>query len=653
MRRFTMIGTILGGRYEILEEIGKGGMAHVYKAHCRLLNRTVAVKVLRGDLEGGDEFIERFNTEAQSAAGLTHPNIVSIYDVGEDKGCHYIVMEYIDGITLKEYIKKKGKIPCREAAYIAEQICAALEAAHEKNIVHRDIKPHNIMITSDNRVKVTDFGIARASTNATMQVGDSILGSVHYISPEQARGGYVDCKSDIYSLGIVLYEMLTGKVPFESDSPVAVAMKHLEERPVPPCEIDPEIPAELQEIVMKAISKETRNRYQTITSMKSDLEAIMPRLPGDDEEERIPQETEPSEQEPQSDEAIPAEEADDEDYDDDGSEEKPKGVGNMIFAAVLIAFLLVGGVSLGITWVLYPDLPIFSLFNNKDVEVPNFVGMNYDLAKQKAGQLGLTLEVGDRVNSAEDIDNVVEQKTAEGRKVKKGEVIVVYLSDGPGEIDFDEYIGMKADKAEEKLKAKGYKITTEEKSDTEIAEGCVISIKQKGSKLTVYVSKGYEDMEVIVPYLVGKKIDAAQQLLLKNTLKMGKVEYVESDIYEPGTVINQSIASGESVKAKTEVNVKVAGKVSDKNEGKTETPVQTTRTKTISIDLPTDRASVAVRVVSKPADGSSAEKEVFSATLNPQKDPQVVLKVKGSTKNEFSIYFDGVLVSSKVVDFSE
>ena len=647
-----MIGTILGGRYEILEEIGKGGMAHVYKAHCRLLNRTVAVKVLRGDLEGGDEFIERFNTEAQSAAGLTHPNIVSIYDVGEDKGCHYIVMEYIDGITLKEYIKKKGKIPCREAAYIAEQICAALEAAHEKNIVHRDIKPHNIMITSDNRVKVTDFGIARASTNATMQVGDSILGSVHYISPEQARGGYVDCKSDIYSLGIVLYEMLTGKVPFESDSPVAVAMKHLEERPVPPCEIDPEIPAELQEIVMKAISKETRNRYQTITSMKSDLEAIMPRLPGDDEE-RVPQETEPSEQEPRSDEAVPAEEADDEDYDDDGGEEKPKGVGNMIFAAVLIAFLLVGGVSLGITWVLYPDLPIFSLFNNKDVEVPNFVGMNYDLAKQKAGQLGLTLEVGDRVNSAEDIDNVVEQKTAEGRKVKKGEVIVVYLSDGPGEIDFDEYIGMKADKAEEKLKAKGYKITTEEKSDTEIAEGCVISIKQKGSKLTVYVSKGYEDMEVIVPYLVGKKIDAAQQLLLKNTLKMGKVEYVESDIYEPGTVINQSIASGESVKAKTEVNVKVAGKVSDENEGKTEPPVQTTRTKTISIDLPTDRASVAVRVVSKPADGSSAEKEVFSATLNPQKDPQVVLKVKGSTKNEFSIYFDGVLVSSKVVDFSE
>lgn len=652
MRRFTMIGTILGGRYEILEEIGKGGMAHVYKAHCRLLNRTVAVKVLRGDLEGGDEFIERFNTEAQSAAGLTHPNIVSIYDVGEDKGCHYIVMEYIDGITLKEYIKKKGRIPCREAAYIAEQICAALEAAHEKNIVHRDIKPHNIMITSDNRVKVTDFGIARASTNATMQVGDSILGSVHYISPEQARGGYVDCKSDIYSLGIVLYEMLTGKVPFESDSPVAVAMKHLEERPVPPCEIDPEIPAELQEIVMKAISKETRNRYQTITSMKSDLEAIMPRLPGDDEE-RVPQETEPAEQEPRSDEAVPAEEADDEDYDDDGGEEKPKGVGNMIFAAVLIAFLLVGGVSLGITWVLYPDLPIFSLFNNKDVEVPNFVGMNYDLAKQKAGQLGLTLEVGDRVNSAEDIDNVVEQKTAEGRKVKKGEVIVVYLSDGPGEIDFDEYIGMKADKAEEKLKAKGYKITTEEKSDTEIAEGCVIRIKQKGSKLTVYVSKGYEDMEVIVPYLVGKKIDAAQQLLLKNTLKMGKVEYVESDIYEPGTVINQSIASGESVKAKTEVNVKVAGKVSDKNEGKTEPPVQTTRTKTISIDLPTDRASVAVRVVSKPADGSSAEKEVFSATLNPQKDPQVVLKVKGSTKNEFSIYFDGVPVSSKVVDFSE
>jgi len=270
-----MIGTILGGRYTILEEVGKGGMAHVYKAQCNVLNRMVAVKMLRTDLEGGDEFITRFNAEAQAAACLTHPNIVSIYDVDEENGLYYIVMEYIEGITLKEYIKSKGKLSSLESAEIASQICSALTVAHEKNIVHRDIKPHNIMITKDNLIKVTDFGIARASNSATVQVGESILGSVHYISPEQARGGYIDGRTDIYSLGIVLYEMLTGKLPFESESPIAIAMKHIEETPVLPVEITPDISLELQDIVLKAISKETRKRYQNVTAMKSDLDVVV------------------------------------------------------------------------------------------------------------------------------------------------------------------------------------------------------------------------------------------------------------------------------------------------------------------------------------------------------------------------------------------
>lgn len=270
-----MIGTVLGGRYTIIEEVGKGGMANVYKAKCNVLNRIVAVKMLRTDLEGGDEFVNRFNAEAQSAACLAHPNIVSIYDVGEENGLYYIVMEYIEGITLKEYIKSKGKLSSIESADIASQICDALCVAHEKNIIHRDIKPHNIMVTNNNLVKVTDFGIARASNNATMQVGDSILGSVQYISPEQARGGYVDCRSDIYSLGIVLYEMLTGKLPFESESPIAIAMKHLEEMPVPPKTLSPDIFDELQDIVLKAMSKETRKRYQTVSAMKSDLDVVL------------------------------------------------------------------------------------------------------------------------------------------------------------------------------------------------------------------------------------------------------------------------------------------------------------------------------------------------------------------------------------------
>ncbi len=664
-----MIGTILSGRYEILEEIGKGGMAHVYKAHCRLLNRTVAVKVLRNDLEGGEEFTERFNIEAQSAAGLTHPNIVSIYDVGEDNGRHYIVMEYIEGVTLKEYIKEHGKLSNFEAASIASQICGALEAAHTKNIVHRDIKPHNIMITNDNLVKVTDFGIARASSGSTLQAGDSILGSVHYISPEQARGGYVDCKSDIYSLGIVLYEMLTGSVPFESDSPIAVAMKHLEEKPKNPCELNPEIPEELQEIILKAMSKETRNRYQTVGAMKSDLEAIMPRL-------KVNEDTEVSDDTkkftPINSEAVENFERDDEEIAEndnnlyqisevDDEEEQKGSVGNMIFAAVLIAFLIVGGISVGVTYLLYPELPIFNLFSNSDITVPQFVGMDYDAAEEKAEKTGLILEIGDRIESTDKINTVVKQNTAKGRKVKKGETIIVYVSSGPADVDFEEYIGMKASKAVPKLEAKGYTVSQKKKSDTEIAKDCIISIKQNGSKLTVYVSKGYDDIEVVVPYLVGKKLDVAEKMLDDSKLSVGEIKYVESDIYNAGTVINQSIASGETVNAKTAIDLTVAGttkdnsKKDDENENENvqhTQPSDKVSSRTLSIGLPTDRSTVQVKVVSKSADSSGSEKTEFNSTVNTS-EAELVLKVSGSGKVEYTIYFDGNQVSTKTVDFSK
>ena len=267
-----MINTILGGRYEIIEEIGKGGMAYVYKARCVLLNRIVAVKVLRDDLEGGEEFLKRFNKEAQAAASLAHPNIVSVFDFGFDKGRHYIVMEYVDGITLKEYIIKKGKLDYTEALDIAYQIADALSAAHEKNIVHRDIKPHNILITEDRNIKVTDFGIARFGTGNTLSSTDDILGSVHYISPEQARGETVDNRSDLYSLGISLYEMLSGNVPFDADTPVAVAMMQIKDA-AKPIDLgkDNALPTGVQQIVLKSIFKETKNRYQNANELKTDI----------------------------------------------------------------------------------------------------------------------------------------------------------------------------------------------------------------------------------------------------------------------------------------------------------------------------------------------------------------------------------------------
>ena len=272
----NMIGKEIDGRYEILEEIGKGGMAHVYKSRDKSLNRLVAVKVLKEDYKDDKEFVRRFNVEAQAAASLSNPHIVSIYDVGCENGMHYIVMEYIEGETLKEYIDRVGVLPWREAANYSIQICEGIEEAHNNSVIHRDIKPQNIIMASDGVLKVTDFGIARASTQATMTMANNnTIGTAHYLSPEQARGGYTDERTDIYSMGVVMYEMLTGQLPFDDNSPVAIAIKHLQETATPITDINPDVPNALEQIVMKAMSKEQDSRYSSITDMISDIKKVL------------------------------------------------------------------------------------------------------------------------------------------------------------------------------------------------------------------------------------------------------------------------------------------------------------------------------------------------------------------------------------------
>ena len=266
-----MIGTLLGNRYEILELVGTGGMANVYKAKCSLLNRFVAIKVLKEEFSDDQEFLKRFDIESQASAGLSHSNIVSVHDVGVQDNIHYIVMEYVDGITLKEYLAENGPLSVNEALDFSIQLVSALHHAHRKGIVHRDIKPQNIIVTKDNVLKVTDFGIARAASTATMKVDESGFGSAHYCSPEQASGRYTDAKSDIYSLGVVMYEMLTGKLPFESDNSVSVAIKHIQEEPVPPREINPEIPETVEEVILKAMAKDQTERFQTAGEMLIEL----------------------------------------------------------------------------------------------------------------------------------------------------------------------------------------------------------------------------------------------------------------------------------------------------------------------------------------------------------------------------------------------
>ncbi len=276
-----MESNVLGNRYELIEKIGGGGMDLVYKARCRLLNRFVAVKILREEFTGDEEFVKRFEIEAQSAASLSHPNIVPIYDVGNENNIFYIVMEYIDGITLKEYIVRNGPLDWKDAVRIAIQICSAIEHAHSKQIIHRDIKPQNILMTQDGIAKVTDFGIARAVTSSTITMVGSTIGSVHYFSPEQARGGYIDEKSDLYSLGIIMYEMITGKMPFDGESPVAIALKHIQDKPIQPIDLNKDIPRALNDIIMKAIKKEQSGRYQTATEMSEDLYRVFKEPNGD------------------------------------------------------------------------------------------------------------------------------------------------------------------------------------------------------------------------------------------------------------------------------------------------------------------------------------------------------------------------------------
>ena len=276
----NLVGKYISSRYEILEKIGNGGMATVYKAKCHVLNRMVAVKVLKEEFTTDEEFIRRFNIEAQSAAGLTHPNIVSVYDVGHEDGIYFIVMELVRGKTLKQIINEEGKLPWKWSVNIAIQMASALEAAHRNNIVHRDIKPHNIIITEDGVAKVTDFGIAKAVSNSTITAFGSTIGSVHYFSPEHARGGFTDAKSDIYSLGVVMYEMLTGRVPFDADTPVSIALKHMQEKPIEAIKLNEKIPVAVNEIIVKAMQKEPSNRYASATDMLNDLKISLKKPEG-------------------------------------------------------------------------------------------------------------------------------------------------------------------------------------------------------------------------------------------------------------------------------------------------------------------------------------------------------------------------------------
>mgnify|MGYP000649297923 FL=1 len=563
-------GKILGNRYEIIEKIGNGGMATVYKSKDRVLNRYVAVKILRDEFTTDEEFIKRFRIEAQSAASLTHPNIVSIFDVGNEGSLYYIVMELIKGKTLKEIItEENGPLPWKWSLNVVTQIASALETAHKNNIVHRDIKPHNIIITEDGIAKVTDFGIAKAVSNSTITAFGTTIGSVHYFSPEHARGGYTDAKSDLYSLGVVMYEMLTGRVPFDADTPVSVALKHMQEAPVEPKELNENIPQVVNDIIMKAMQKDVNLRYQSATEMLKDLNAALKNP--DDNFVHIGSNIGAATQRISTQEIAEAErKAKEANNPKNGKKpnkfiefvKKHKALSFVIGAIIL--FFVAFGATMGIV----------ELVNPNDVQIPDLVNKTQDEAEQIVKDLKLKLVVkSEEYNENVEEGKIISQDPAyqENYTIKEHSEISVVISKGTETVEVPDVVGKTREEAEKLLKDAGLVAEITEENDEKVEAGIVLSqdiedgeTVNKGSTVKLVVSKGSGIVNVEVPSLVGKTEQEARNLLTEAGLKVNVVND-EDEAKNDGVVLRQSKDAGTEVQEGTTITITV-NKVSEAKE---------------------------------------------------------------------------------------
>lgn len=601
-------GTIIQDRYEIIEEVGSGGMSVVYKAKCHVLNRFVAIKVLKPEFSDDKSFVNKFRIEAQSAAGLSHPNIVNVYDVGEENGYYYIVMELVEGITLKEYIQQNGRLPYQTALDFITQIVAGIEVAHENHTIHRDIKPQNVIVSKNGTLKVTDFGIAKAATSNT--VASSAMGSVHYISPEQARGGYSDERSDIYSLGITLYEMLTGRVPFEGENNVTVALMHIQSEIIPPREYYPDIPLALEKIVLKATQKKPERRYLTTNAMLADLRKVAmdpnanvassnstmmdnsPTVQITGEELETIKNASYSKSEfslfPVGDfnqhhnddyESLNQDEMDEEEdyYDEDDElrydEEETSRVNpklekmitiGAISVTVIIAIIIIGAI-----------VSLFKTFDYKEKEpsttekeinlMINVVGLKEEEAIEKLENKNIQYEIERKSSDAFDNGVVMRQSVNDGEEINEDTIVKLVISSGKEEIQVPDVVGKTAEEAKEILEDAGFRVEEDEEYDEEIEEDEIISQSpeamekvEEGSTVKIVISKGEEIKVAVVPKLKKKTISQAEKALTKVNLKLGNVSQEYSDSVEEGHIISQSIAAGTEVKEETEVDITIS-----------------------------------------------------------------------------------------------
>ena len=607
-------GTVLGERYEIVGRVGSGGMADVYKAKDHKLNRFVAVKVMKSEFREDGTFISKFRREAQSAARLANPNIVNVFDVGEDMGNYYIVMELVEGITLKEYISKKGKLSVREATSIAIQVCMGLAAAHQAGIVHRDVKPQNIIISTDGKVKVTDFGIARAASSNTISA--NAMGSVHYSSPEQVRGGYSDSRADIYSLGITLYEMVTGRVPFDGETTVAIAIKHLQDEMDPPSKYAPDLPYSLEQIIYKCTQKSVDRRYQSMNDVINDLKHSLVEPDGrfvtlaplsdhartvvitPEEQGRIrsdgyartdiSQKTYTSTAAAKSGHELPEEEQYEDTYDetdDDGLSgrlEKAMTIGVFVIGALIICVLI---------YFIARAAGLFSMGRDSDpgnqvvtestvaaidgggtsessgqVEVPVIVGMSETEAAAKAQQGNLGIKyMGEKESEEYEAGIIMEQDPAAGSKVDRNTTIYYYRSSGRTTITMPDVIGQTLTDAQTALTQAGFSnMQVANASSEEIPVGCVISVSPgvgenvgPTDQITLTVSTGSENASKVTVSSYGGLPQDQAVTALQGMGLIVRIEYGSSDRVNVGDVIKQSIPSGTEVSVGTEITLTV------------------------------------------------------------------------------------------------
>lgn len=634
-----MIGKILGNRYEIIEKIGGGGMALVYKAKCRLLNRFVAVKILRPEFINDEEFINKFRRESQAAASLSHPNIVSIYDVGVEDNIYYIVMEYVNGKTLKQLIREKGKLSIDESLDIAIKIAEALKHAHENHIVHRDIKPHNILVTEDGKVKVTDFGIARAATSSTVTNTSNVIGSVHYFSPEQARGGYTDEKSDIYSLGVVMYEMVTGSVPFQGDSPISVALKHIQEDIEPPSHIDSSIPKNVESIIMKCVQKDQSSRYSDVKLLLNDLKKVK----NSDEINITNYNDSPTRIIPRIDDTLinPT-------GHDLSNNKKKKNAKDRVekkesskfvtLTAIILALLLTLGLTAGFFWVR-------GQIQGQEVKVPKIEGLHQDEAKKILDDMGLDFRVKNEVYNNEHKEGyVIYQSIAPGETVKLGYPIEVTLSKGEEEVNVPDVVNLHVDEAEilihdEDLKPSIKCIPSDIPKDYVISQTPDGNTKATaGSTVILVVSDGPEINYVVVPNVIGDNIkDAKKELTSLGLLVVEKYEFNEN--VDKDIVVLQSLAANSEVEENTTIDLTVskgAEGTEDQNIG-TGTSEEDLINNNLSIILPKDKDEVEVKIYRIQDD----EREVIYNEVHRTSEGSISVQVQGKKDAKYEVYFDG------------